>query len=256
MAIVFDEIIFGPVMSRRLGLSLGINVLPLNKKHCSYNCIYCECGWTNSTDNKTAGFFDQDMIIRSLETSLKDLQIRNVIPDAITFAGNGEPTLHPQFVQLIDNTLELRDKYFPQSEVVVLSNSTTAGDTDIINALLKVKSIMKLDSGTESMHRMINMPFTVSLSDITRNLKKFNGKLIIQTLLLRAEWQGKIIDNTTDNEVDEWLKHIQGIRPEHVMLYPVARPSPIHKIEKVSTETIERIAQRVKNLGIEVKIYE
>jgi wyosine [tRNA(Phe)-imidazoG37] synthetase (radical SAM superfamily) len=256
MSFLFDEIIFGPVKSRRLGVSLGINVLPRHKKWCSFNCIYCECGWTTAVTGDLNEFHSREDICKALEHHLKELVIKKAPLDAITFAGNGEPTLHPEFPGVIDDTIKLRDTYFPKADVVVLSNSTTLNNNGIFEALLKVRNIMKLDAGTEKMYNLINHPLVnVSLEEIVSGLIRFNGKLTIQTLFLKAMHNGQLIDNTTDEEVGSWINLLKRIKPQQIMIYPIDRPTPDSDIEKISPEVLEKIGARVKEAGFQVNIY-
>ncbi len=253
---LFEQIIFGPIRSRRLGVSLGINLLPPNLKHCSFNCLYCECGWTSPPD-KFMEFPARNIIKAELENKLAEIQKRNSMLDNITFAGNGEPTLHPEFAGVIDDTVELRNKYVPSCKISVLCNSTMAGKTEVFNALLKVdKNIMKLDAGTDETFQKINNPKTkISISEVIESLKKFKGNLIIQTLFVKGSYNGVTIDNTTENEISEWLNHIKEIKPRSVMIYPIARETPAENLEKVSPEKLFEIAQMVEALGIETEVY-
>jgi wyosine [tRNA(Phe)-imidazoG37] synthetase (radical SAM superfamily) len=256
MSILFDDIVFGPVRSRRLGLSLGINLLPPDKKICTFNCLYCECGWTISPADDAGGFYSRSEIRKALEAGFHNLRRRDVTPDALTFAGNGEPTLHPEFASVIDDTLSLRDEFFPQSRVVVLSNSTTLHHPDVFAALLRTDNIMKLDAGTEEMFRMINKPLTnITLAEIVENLSRFNGNLTIQTLLLKGEWENEVFDNTSGAELQAWLGHIQRIKPRLVMLYPADRPAPGGAVGKTEPGVIAAVAEKVRELGIDVKTY-
>lgn len=256
MSFLFDEIIFGPVNSRRLGISLGINILPRDKKFCTYNCIYCECGWTSASLGIASDYHSRADIRLALQHRLENLHSNHAAPDAITFAGNGEPTLHPEFPGVIDDTIELRNKYFPNTEVVVLSNSTSLGNPNVFTALAKVKNIMKLDAGSEKTFRQINGPLiTTSLEEIVNNLMRFNGKVTIQTLFLKAFQNNKWVDNTTNEEVELWLGHLKCIMPESVMIYPIDRPAPNHNIEKIDPAILEQIASRVKEIGLNVNIY-
>jgi wyosine [tRNA(Phe)-imidazoG37] synthetase (radical SAM superfamily) len=256
MSFLFDEIIFGPVKSRRFGVSLGVNVLPEHKKICTFNCIYCECGWTQAAQVDPSVYHTRSDIHDALEHRLISMKTAGNAPDAITFAGNGEPSLHPEFAGVIDDTLALRDKYFPGSRVVVLSNSTTLADPEIFNALTKVQNIMKLDAGTEATFRLINGPLTgIHLSDIVDDLVRFQGKLTIQTLFLKATIKGQTIDNTTQDELSQWLGHLKRIRPEQVMIYPIDRPAPARNIEKLDPLELQKIAEMVRNAGFNVKVY-
>ncbi len=253
---LFDSIIFGPVHSRRLGVSLGINLLPTTVKICTFNCIYCECGWTETSDIKKAQFYPASEIRASLEKSLIYLNQQHIAIDSITFAGNGEPTIHPQFTEIIDDTIKLRDTYTPQSKISVLSNSTMLSKDTIVEALKKVNNIMKLDAGSERMFQLINKPKnSITLKEIVENLKKFKGKLIIQSMFVRGEMQGEIIDNTEETEIKAWLSHIQAINPAGVMIYSLDRRPPLAKLEKISEEELQLIADKVRQLNIKVNVY-
>ncbi len=206
---LFNSIIFGPVKSRRLGTSLGINLLPAHIKFCTFNCIYCECGWTEASDIATADFFAPEVIAEALEKRLSFLKENQVKLDSITFAGNGEPTMHPKFPEIITDTIRLRDKYAPHAKISVLSNSTMITNDAVREALMKVNNIMKLDAGSEEVFRSINNPRAhISLEEIIENLKKFEGKLTIQSMFVRGEIGHKKIDNTEATELDKWLSHL------------------------------------------------
>ena len=178
---LFHDVIFGPVLSRRLGLSLGINLLPSHAKYCSFNCIYCECGWTPENVNLTPKLPSRKLISQYLEYRLKELIEEDHIPDALTYAGNGEPTMHPDFAGIVEDTLALRDKYMPGVKVAILSNASMIHESSVFNALLKVDhNIQKLDAGFDWLFRRINNPvLPVKFNDIVRDLKKFKGKVII-----------------------------------------------------------------------------
>lgn len=253
---LFEQIIFGPIRSRRLGISLGINLLPTVRKHCTFNCIYCECGWTLTKD-VDEGFPVSAQIKQALEEKLKSMKSKEALLDSITFAGNGEPTLHPHFAQIIDDTIELRDTYYPQAKVSVLTNSSRASNPTIAEALLKTdQPILKLDAGTEETFNRINKPLMkTSLEDIVGSLEAFQGKAVIQTLFVKGTHKGEIIDNTTDEEVEAWLGHLKRIKPRLVMIYPIARSTPEENLEVVPFEKLNEIAGRVGALGIETEVY-
>ncbi len=253
---LFDNMVFGPVFSRRLGVSLGINLLPIDNKYCNFNCIYCECGWTNNKKGKMI-LAKRDELKQQLEAKLKEVQGTVNEPDAITFAGNGEPTIHPQFAEIIDDTIELRDKYAPKAAVSILSNATMLSKPKVAEALKKIdKNIQKLDSGIESTYKAINQALgNKSLDSIVEGLLAFEGKLIIQTLFLRGEYEGKIVDNTTDEEVDAWLEIVKKVKPEYVMLYPIERGTPAENIEKISKQELQKIAEKVEAAGIRAEVY-
>lgn len=254
---LFHDVIFGPVRSRRLGLSLGINLLPSHSKYCSFNCIYCECGWTPDIGNAIPDLPPRALVSEYLEYRLKELIEEDHIPDVLTYAGNGEPTMHPDFAGIVDDTLALRDKYMPGVKVSVLSNASMINEPSVFNALLKLDyNIQKLDVGFERLFLQINNPVRpVKFDDLIGNLKKFNGKVIIQSMFLKGLYKGETIDNTNDTEVTGWLQYLDFIRPSLVMIYPLSRATPVHNLEKISIFDLEKIAERVRNLGIEAKVY-
>jgi wyosine [tRNA(Phe)-imidazoG37] synthetase (radical SAM superfamily) len=252
---LFDSTIFGPVKSRRLGVSLGINLLPDNCKVCNFNCIYCECGWTHS-DDLSAGLPSRQDVKRFLEMKLKEMSNQGKPIEAITFAGNGEPTIHPEFSKIIGDTLLLRNKYYPSAKVAVLSNSMTLSNPDIRNALLRVDyNILKLDSGFDSTIELLNQPKRkVTVAEIVSNLKFFDGNFTLQTMFVRGEYRGQQIDNTTEQEICRWLDIVAELHPKDVMIYTIARETPINTLKKVTIEELNGIAKRVKDLGIEVLV--
>lgn len=249
---LFDKIIFGPVQSRRLGVSLGINLLPVDCKLCNFNCIYCECGW-NTLSDSTPVLPSASKIKTLLEQKLMNMAPQ---PDVITFAGNGEPTIHPQFEEVVNDTLALRNKYCPQAKVAVLTNATMNHKISVFNALCKVdQNIQKLDTVNEQTYRLLNKPSkSQSINEIIEGLVKFNSHLIIQTLFLKGIYQGKQIDNTTNSEVNNWLKAIKRINPREVMLYSFSRATPHQQLTKISKETLEPIAKKVRQLGINASV--
>ncbi len=251
---LFDSIVFGPVRSRRLGASLGINLLPINSKVCSFDCIYCECGWTDKT--KKGKLPSRREVRQYLDEKLQEMQRKGDPLDVITYAGNGEPTLHPEFSAIIDDSIELRNKYFPWAKIAVLSNSTMISKPEVVAALKRVdQNILKLDSAFDSTIKLINQPrVKFSAEELVKNLKSFDGNLIVQTLFVRGEYQGKIIDNTTQVEVDSWLELIKSINPKEVMVYTIARDTPATGLEKVSLKDLNEIASRVEALGVPVQV--
>jgi len=254
--ILFDEIVFGPIKSRRLGVSLGINLLPVNGKVCSFDCLYCECGLNEAFKGgrlpKTAE------VLEALETKLISLQKENITPDVITFAGNGEPTMHPDFSLIIDKTIELRDRFFPNAKVSVLSNATGLDKPTIFQALLKVdNAILKLDSAFDETIRILDRPTSdaYTVRQQVDRMKAFKGKLIIQTLFTRGKYQGQSFDNTTEEEVSAWIELIQEIQPESVMVYAIDRETAVQGVYKVSLKELRDIAKRVKTeTGIHVSV--
>ncbi len=254
---LFNKIVFGPVKSRRLGVSLGINLLPETEKICNFNCIYCECGWTYKSKTTGSHLPAREEVYRALEEKLSGMKERNKPPDVITFAGNGEPTLHPDFPGIIDDCIELRNKYFPHAGIAVLSNSTTIAIPQIKDALLKVdQNILKLDSGFDLTVRVHNQPrVNVKVAELIGNLKKFKGQLIIQTLFLRGFYKGEKIDNATPEEIGAWLKALELIKPSEVMIYTISRDTPDGgELKKIPLSELKRIAAMVNRLGIETRV--
>jgi len=254
---LFDEIIFGPVKSRRLGVSLGINLLPVSSKICNFDCVYCECGWTKNKPELKAAIPSRDEVFKALDQKLREMKKEGTSPDVITYAGNGEPTLHPSFIQIIDDSIELRNRYFPSARIAVLSNATRIGDSDIKKALLKVDmNILKLDSVSDKTITLHNQPATaLKAKELIKNLRSFEGKLIIQTLFVRGSYNGNIIDNTTPEEIEGWLKAIEEIKPEEVMIYTISRDTPAEAdLMKIPERELQEIAARVNILGIKTQV--
>lgn len=253
--VLYDSIVYGPVNSRRFGVSLGINVLPEDTKICSFDCIYCEVGWNSAYANghNNSLFHSREEIYHSLKERLIDLKERHLVPESITFSGNGEPTMHPEFPSIVQDVRNLRDIHVPGTQVTVLSNSTTLNDPAVFNTLMEIENnVMKLDAGSDYLFRIINQPVgKLSLDEIVHKLKRFNGKLFIQSMFLRGEHRGQKVDNTSKEEVQKWLKHIREINPKGVMLYSIDRATPNHTIEKVSYTELESIAAQVRDMGID-----
>lgn len=253
---LFDQIIFGPVKSRRLGVSLGVNLLPTDSKVCSFDCIYCECGWTPKKREKKAVLPTRHQVKEMMEQKLNSMVLNQELPDVITFAGNGEPTLHPEFEGIIDDTIELRNRLSPKARIAVLSNATMLHKDSVVRALLKVEdNIQKLDSGFEETIRRIDCPASnFSLKNVVENLKNFHGNVIIQTLFLHGSFQGEKIDNTTEEELDAWLKLVKEIAPSQVMIYTIERDTPAEGLKKVKISELETIAARVRSAGFSVQV--
>lgn len=252
---LFDQIIFGPVRSRRLGLSLGVNLLPIDAKICSFDCIYCECGF--NTTMREFPMPSRQQVYQILEEKLQEMVVENALPDVITFAGNGEPTLHPDFEGIIDDTIELRNRFCPQAKVSVLSNSTRIHKPQIFRALNKVdNNILKFDTAIDATMQLLDRPVGkhINVAWMIEHLRQFNGKLIIQTMFLRGEANGKIIDNTTDTEISAWLEALQIIQPQQVMIYSLDRESPTKNLEKIEKDEMEKIADKARNLGFTVSV--
>lgn len=253
---LFDKIVFGPVKSRRLGTSLGINLLPTGCKICNFNCIYCECGWNSPEEIRKHKLPSRYDVYEALEKKLQEMTENNEKPDVITFAGNGEPTIHPAFSTIVDDTIELRDKYFPEAKISVLSNSTMIHNKNVVEALKKIdQNILKLDSAIQTTVNSMNQPTgDFSVKQLIENLKLFNGKLIIQTLFTRGLHNGILVDNTTDMEINALLNTIKEIAPEKVMIYSIERNTPLSGLQKISEDDLNKIAGRIKQLGIDVQV--
>ncbi len=253
---LFNEIVFGPVSSRRLGISLGINLLPVDSKVCSFDCIYCECGWTPRDKQLTGNMPSSGEVKEKLVAKLQQMQLENLLPDVITFAGNGEPTLHREFEAIIDDTIQLRNQYAPAARIAVLSNASVLHRKSVFNALLKVDdNIQKLDSAFDETVRLLDNPRgRFDLQKVIGQLCRFKGRVIIQTMFVRGSWQGKLIDNSTEHEVGAWLEVIKKIAPAQVMIYTIARDTPVSTLEKVSLQKLEDIAERVREAGYDVQV--
>lgn len=250
-----DRFVYGPVTSRRLGRSLGINLLPVRRKVCNFECIYCECGWTDKTVKDELP--SRNAIAHEVESRLAQSAIGSEMIDHITFAGNGEPTLHPDFSEIINDTIQLRDRLAPTARIAVLSNGVRAGDPPIFQALRRIDdAIMKVDAGTEDMFRAVDLPPAgVTLDQITESFKAFQGDLVIQTLFLQGEFSGRWIDNSVPDEVRAWIERLRQIRPRRVMIYTVDRLPAAEGLRALSTERLADIARQVNAVGIQADYY-
>lgn len=253
---LFDEIIFGPVRSRRLGVSLGINLLPADEKWCNFNCIYCECGWTTKRSFGAIGYPSREEIRNALDTKLKIMLQEKDALDVITFAGNGEPTMHPAFAGIIDDTIELRNHYFQDVEIAVLSNSTMIHLEEVRHALGKVEqNILKLDSAIPETFALLNQPQEgFSVDQLLENLSFFRGQFILQTMFVRGIYRGKYFDNTSERELEAWLGIVRELSPKKVMIYTIARDTPARGIEKIPLEKLKEIARMLEQTNIPVQI--
>ncbi len=251
MTIIYPSPIFGPVHSRRLGVSLGINLLPADGKVCSFDCIYCECGF-NADHRSHSALPTREEVRSALESKLQDMQANGPKPDVLTFAGNGEPTAHPHFPEIIEDTLALRDKYFPNAKVSVLSNSTFIHRPAVFEALNKVdNNILKLDTVNENYIGLLDRPVgKYSVGGIIESMKAFKGKCIIQTMFLKGKYKSQNMDNTSDEYVLPWIKSVKEISPQQVMIYTIDRETPDHDLQKATPEELDRIVDILKAEGI------
>ena len=247
---IFGSIVYGPIRSRRLGVSLGVNLMPITAKLCTFDCVYCECGWNQPVSHPSLPTREEVRI--ALESQLS-IAVEPI--DVITFSGNGEPTLHPDFLGIIQDTCALRDQYCPKAKVSVLSNSTQLGRTDVIEALrLCDNRILKLDSAIDATMRLIDKPVNAQLTvkQIVQWLSIFDGDFTLQTCFLRGEYQGQTIDNTTPEELTAWYEMVDYLYPKQVMIYVIDRVTPLETLEKISAETMEKIAIPLREKGIDV----
>jgi wyosine [tRNA(Phe)-imidazoG37] synthetase (radical SAM superfamily) len=247
---LFGSIVYGPIRSRRLGVSLGVNLMPTTAKLCTFDCVYCECGWNQPVSHPSLPTREEVRI--ALESQLS-IAVEPI--DVITFSGNGEPTLHPDFLGIIQDTCALRDQYCPKAKVSVLSNSTQLGRTDVIEALrLCDNRILKLDSAIDATMRLIDKPVNAQLTvkQIAQWLSIFDGDFTLQTCFLRGEYQGQTIDNTTPEELTAWYKMVDYLHPKQVMIYVIDRVTPLETLEKIPAETMEKIAIPLREKGIDV----
>ena len=245
--IIYPSPIFGPVQSRRLGISLGINLLPPDGKVCSFDCIYCECGFNESHRPKQP-LPTREEVATALERKLRQMQEDGQMPDVLTFAGNGEPTCHPHFADIIDDTIQLRDLYCPKAKVSVLSNSTMIHRPHVHDALMRVdNNILKLDTVDPDFIRQVDHPAgTYDVDAIIERMKAFHGHIIIQTMFLK----GTDIDNTTEQYVAPWLEAVREIAPSQVMIYTIDRETPDQSLRKATHEELDAIRDRVIAAGI------
>lgn len=249
---LFPSIVYGPIRSRRLGVSLGVNLMPTDAKLCSFDCVYCECGWNQPVLHPQLPTRQQ--VRDSLNTKLSTL---NTNLDVITFSGNGEPTMHPDFLGIIQDTCALRDQYCPNAKVSVLSNSTQLGRVEVVQALkLCDNRILKLDSAIDATMRLIDKPVNphLTVAQVMEWLQKFDGDFTLQTCFLRGDYHGQVIDNTTSEELAAWYQAVEILHPKQVMIYVIDRATPLQTLEKIPAEQMQAIAKPLLDKGIEVII--
>lgn len=254
--VLFHSTIFGPIHSRRLGSSLGVNLTPDDGKICSFDCLYCEAGY-NAQGPGTTGMPSVEKVRADLEAKLADMKQKGEALDVITFSGNGEPTLHPHFEQVIDDTIALRDKYFPNVKISVLSNATRIASPSVARALRRVdNNILKLDSAIEDTVQLIDRPNPgYNLRATIDELGKFGSQAIIQTMLCRGEHEGQPVDNTTDAEIDALVEAYRRIAPGQIMIYTIDRPTPEVNLHRISPQELTAIGERIRNAtGIPVQV--
>jgi len=249
--IIYPSPIFGPVHSRRLGISLGINLMPADGKVCSFDCIYCECG-LNGDHRPKLPRPTREEVAQKLEEKLRQMKAEGQMPDVLTFAGNGEPTCHPHFAEIIGDTIRLRNQYCPKAKVSVLSNSTMIHRPQVHDALMLVdNNILKLDTVDPIYINKVDRPQgNYDVEAIIEGLKAFNGHVIIQTMFMRGECKGESVDNTGEAYVAPWLEAVMEIAPQQVMIYTIDRETPTQGLLKATHEQLDAIRDRVIAAGI------
>lgn len=249
--IIYPSPIFGPVHSRRLGLSLGINLMPADGKVCTFDCIYCECGF-NGQHRPTLPRPTREEVAKALKEKLMTMQAEGRMPDVLTFAGNGEPTAHPKFAEIIDDTILLRDQFCPEAKVSVLSNATMLHRPDVFEALMRIdNNIQKLDTVDPSFINEVDVPQKhYDVEKVVEQLEQFHGNVIIQTMFLKGEH----IDNATDHYVIPWLEALQLIKPRQVMIYTIDRETPTQGLQKATHEELDRIHDLVVKAGLDCTV--
>lgn len=247
----FDEIVFGPIFSRRLGSSLGVNILPSKGKLCNFDCIYCECGW-NADGIAERRFPTLAEVESALSDKMEKLAEEGVPVDSITFSGNGEPTMNPDFAGIVDVTLRLRDRFYPDAKISVLSNATLVGRRTVVEALKKIDNpILKIDAADDRMISMINKPVgSYRLRNVMDSLKEFNGNFILQTMFLRSPE----FDMTAPDALAGWIEIVRELRPRQVMVYTIDRETPDKSLGKYTVEEMRGFVQPLVDEGFDVQV--
>ncbi|MCD8309639.1 MAG: radical SAM protein [Prevotellaceae bacterium] len=255
MTVIYPSPVFGPIHSRRLGVSLGINLLPADGKVCTFDCVYCECGF-NADFRPKRPLPTADEVFQALEKKLTEMKAGPSGLDVLTFAGNGEPTSHPQFARIVDGVMALRDTYFPAAKVSVLSNATFIHKPSVFAALQKVdNNILKLDTVDVDYIRKLDRPTGhYDVANVIEGMKAFQGTCIIQTMFLKGSYQGVDLDNTGDEYVLPWLDAVKEIAPREVMIYTIDRETPAHGLRKATRAELDRIGAMVQKAGIPVSV--
>ena len=251
---LFPSIVYGPIRSRRLGVSLGVNLMPTDAKLCSFDCVYCECGWNQPVLHPQLPTRQQ--VREALASNLSPFASSPQL-DVITFSGNGEPTMHPDFLGIIQDTCALRDQYCPNAKVSVLSNSTQLGRVEVVQALkLCDNRILKLDSAIDATMRLIDKPINphLTVAQVMEWLQQFDGDFTLQTCFLRGDYHGQVIDNTTPEELAAWYQAVDILHPKQVMIYVIDRATPLQTLEKIPAEQMQAIAKPLLDKGIDVII--
>ena len=256
---LFENTIIGPIHSRRLGNSLGVNLLPLQHKYCSYDCIYCECGWNKETENEAIEYVTPAQVRQMLESRLQELKAEGAVVDSFTFAGNGEPSLYPEFPEIVDIVTEMRNKYYPEAVTTILTNATQLTKPEVFAAIQKLDNpTLKLDASNAEMRRRINLPNekACSYDELLDCLKRFGSKCIIQTLLFDGtNDEGEAVTNIDPEGFAKYVEILKEIRPKFVQLYALDRATPAKHLRKLSAEELNTYAEIIRKEGIEARIY-
>lgn len=248
---IYPAPIFGPVRSRRLGVSLGINLLPADGKVCTFDCIYCECGFNLDRRAKSA-MPTREEVRSALEAQLKKMKDEGLLPDVLTFAGNGEPTAHPDFLNIIKDTIELRNIHCPEAKVSVLSNATLIMRPQVFEALKLVdNNILKLDTVNPEYIKTVDRPNgKYDIEELVARMKEFEGHIIVQTMFMHGEFEGKDVGNVKEELIVPWIAAVKEIDPQQVMIYTIDRETPAFGLKKASREELDNIVARLEKLGI------
>lgn len=248
----FDDIVFGPIYSRRLGSSLGVNILPSKGKLCNFDCVYCECGWNRDGAVPERRFPRLEEVEAALKDKMSKAAAEGVPVDSITFSGNGEPTMNPDFASIIDVTLRLRDLYFPKAKVSVLSNATLLGRQDVSQALMRVDNpILKIDASNQELVEKINKPVgTYRLTDVIENMKGFAGNFILQTMFLKSA----DFNTAVPEALDAWMDIVRELKPRQVMVYTIDRETPDKTLGKYTVDEMTAMVQPLIDEGFDIQV--
>ncbi len=248
----FDEIVFGPIYSRRLGSSLGVNILPAEGKLCNFDCVYCECGWNKDGAVPGRHFPGLQDVEAALRAKMQKASAEGVGVDSITFSGNGEPTMNPDFAEIVDVTLKLRDEYFPDAKVSVLSNATLLGNEKVAEALRKVDNpILKIDASSQDLVEKINKPVgTYRLAEVLEHLKQFEGNFILQTMFLRSQE----FDTVASGALEAWIDIVRMLKPRQVMVYTIDRETPDKSLQKYTVDEMTAMVQPLIEEGFDIQV--
>ena len=247
----FDEIVFGPIKSRRLGSSLGVNLLPSKGKLCNFDCIYCECGW-NKDGAQDRTLPSLESVRKALKEKIESLSMEGMPVDSITFSGNGEPTIHPDFPEIVDTVLELRDRYYPQARVSVLSNATMISRGKVKEALKKVDNpILKLDASDNALVGLINKPAgSYDIEEVISGMKEFEGDFVLQTMFLRSP----DFDLSEPAQLKKWMDIVRELRPREIMVYTIDRETPDKTLGKYSVQEMRDMVRPLIDEGFNIQI--